>query len=76
MDKEKIKVPMLADEKRTVTKRYEVFVTIKWDSFRTAIPSTYILDKNHVIHYHYIGDSQFDRPSAEDILTKIDELPK
>lgn len=74
VDKEEIKIPILSDETRSVIKKYEVFVSIKWDSFRIAIPSTYILDKQHTIRYTYIGESQFDRPSIDDIFTKIEEI--
>ncbi len=74
VDKEGIKIPILSDESRQVIKRYEVFVPIKWDSFRIAIPSTYILDEDHVIRYSYIGDSQFDRPALEEIFSKVDEF--
>ena len=55
-------------------KQYEVFVPIKWDSFRIAIPSTYILDENHVIRYSYIGDSQFDRPALDEIFNIVNQV--
>ena len=55
-------------------KQYEVFVPIKWDSFRIAIPSTYVLDENHVIRYSYIGDSQFDRPAMDEVLNIVHEI--
>jgi len=74
VDKEGIKIPILSDEKRAVIKQYEVFVPIKWDSFRIAIPSTYVLDKNHLIQYSYIGDSQFDRPAVEEIIQMAKSL--
>lgn len=70
VDNEGIKIPILSDENRSVIKEYEVFVPIKWDSFRIAKPSTYILDKNHTISYSYIGDSQFDRPALDVIINK------
>jgi methyl-accepting chemotaxis protein len=57
-----------------VIKQYEVFVPIKWDSFRIAIPSTYVLDENHLIRYSYIGDSQFDRPAMDEILNIVQEI--
>ncbi len=72
VEAEGIKIPILSDESREVIKAYEVFVPIKWDSFRIAAPSTYILDNRHTIVYSYIGESQFDRPAIEDILEKID----
>jgi methyl-accepting chemotaxis protein len=71
---EGIKIPILSDEKRSVIKQYEVFVPIKWDSFRIAIPSTYVLDENHVIRYSYIGDSQFDRPAMDEILNIVQDI--
>ncbi|MBT2691594.1 methyl-accepting chemotaxis protein [Bacillus sp. ISL-55] len=55
-------------------KQYEVFVPVKWDSFRIAIPSTYVLDENHLIRYSYIGDSQFDRPALDEILNIVQEI--
>ena len=74
VDKEGIKIPILSDETREVIKQYEVFVPIKWDSFRIAIPSTYVLDENHVIRYSYIGDSQFDRPALDEIFNIVNEV--
>ncbi len=74
VDKEGIKIPIISDETREVIKQYEVFVPIKWDSFRIAIPSTYILDENHVIRYSYIGESQFDRPAIDGILNIVKEI--
>lgn len=76
VDTEGIKIPILSDEKRSVIKEYEVFVPIKWDSFRIAIPSTYILDETHTITYSYIGESQFDRPAIDDILRSLEDFPK
>lgn len=72
--KETIHIPILSDSSRRVIKSYEVFTPIKWDSFRIAIPSTYILDANHVIRYSYVGDSQYDRPAVEDLFTVINTL--
>jgi methyl-accepting chemotaxis protein len=69
-----IKFPILSDETREVIKAYEVFTPIKWDSFRIAIPSTYIIDENQTIRYSYIGENQADRPSAKEILEIIDTL--
>ncbi|MCY9695676.1 redoxin domain-containing protein [Paenibacillus alginolyticus] len=69
-----IKFPILSDETREVIKSYEVFTPIKWDSFRIAIPSTYIIDEHQTIRYSYIGENQADRPSAKEILEVIDTL--
>ncbi|OCT12303.1 hypothetical protein A8709_31210 [Paenibacillus pectinilyticus] len=69
-----IKFPILSDETREIIKAYEVFTPIKWDSFRIAIPSTYIIDENQVIRYSYIGENQGDRPSAKEILEVMDTL--
>ncbi|GFZ98368.1 hypothetical protein GCM10008018_50780 [Paenibacillus marchantiophytorum] len=74
VDANRIKFPILSDETREVIKSYEVFTPIKWDSFRIAIPSTYIIDENQMIRYSYIGENQADRPSAKEILEVIDTL--
>lgn len=70
-EKEKIRIPLLSDPTREVIKAYEVFTPIKWDSFRIAIPSTYLLDRQHVIRYSYIGESQFDRPDLDDLFRAL-----
>ncbi|TXK76976.1 redoxin domain-containing protein [Paenibacillus sp. N3.4] len=69
-----ITFPILSDETREVIKSYEIFSPIKWDSFRIAIPSTYIIDEKQTIRYSYIGENQGDRPSAKQILEVIDSL--
>ncbi|WP_139490397.1 redoxin domain-containing protein [Brevibacillus dissolubilis] len=71
---EQIKYPVFSDETREVIKAYEVFTPIKWDSFRIAIPSTYLVDSKGLIRYSYVGDSQFDRPTAQELLDVIDTL--
>lgn len=70
-----IKIPILSDETRKVIKQFEVFVPIKWDSFRIAIPASYLLDDQHIIRYSYVGDHQNDRPSAKEIMSIIEQLP-
>lgn len=75
VDKEEIKIPIASDKDRSIIKKYEIFVPIKWDSFQIAIPSTYILDQEHIIRYSYIGDSQFDRPVIEEIENVLKTLP-
>ncbi|WP_094700279.1 peroxiredoxin family protein [Brevibacillus laterosporus] len=73
-DSTKMPFPLLSDSTREVMKAYEVFTPFKWDSFRIAVPSAYLLDKEHVIRYAYIGSSQFDRPGVEDLLEEVQRL--
>ncbi|PWK11328.1 methyl-accepting chemotaxis protein [Tumebacillus permanentifrigoris] len=73
-DAHEIQIPVLADTTREVIKSYEIFTPIKWDSFRIAIPSTYILDSEHLIRYSYVGDSQYDRPAVQNLLYVIQSL--
>ncbi|WPS89189.1 peroxiredoxin family protein [Brevibacillus halotolerans] len=73
-DSTKLPFPMLSDSTREVIKEYEVFTPIKWDSFRIAVPSAYLMDKEQVIRYAYIGSSQFDRPGVEELLEEVQRL--
>lgn len=73
-DANQIRIPLLADTTREVIKSFEIYTPIKWDSFRIAIPSTYILDSEHLIRYSYIGDSQYDRPAVQNLLYVMQSL--
>ena len=66
--------PLLSDTSREVMKAYEVFTLLKWDSYRIAVPSTYVLDGNQEIRYVYIGSSQFDRPRVDEIISQATRL--
>ncbi len=41
-----------------------------------AVPSTFIVTRDHKIVYRKVGESVTDRPSPDDILKALDALPK
>jgi len=58
--------PILIDEDRKVTKGLGLFMT-EWNGSKVdqVIPSVYIIDKQGVLQFKYIGQSTWDRPSCD-----------
>ncbi len=58
--------PILIDDQRKVTKGLGLFMT-EWSGSKVdqLIPSVFILDKNGVLQFKYIGQNTWDRPSYE-----------
>lgn len=66
--------PLLVDEDRNVVKEYGVHVKVSWEAYNIARPATFILDREGVIRYEYVGSTQFDFPDDDDVLNVIDRL--
>ena len=66
--------PILIDEERKLTKRLGIFMT-EWSESKVdqLIPSVYIVDKNGVLQFKYIGQNTWDRP-GDAYLAKILEM--
>ncbi len=66
--------PILMDADRKVTKGLGLFVT-EWSGSRVdqLIPSEFIIDKNGVLMFKYMGQNTIDRPD-DDYLIKMVEL--
>lgn len=64
--------PVLADEKRQVSKDYGVYVKVNFESINIARPSTFILDGEGVIRYIFIASIQTEYPPDEDILAALE----
>ena len=58
--------PILIDEDRKVTKGLGLFMT-EWSGSKVdqVIPSVYIIDKQGVLQFKYIGQNTWDRPSYD-----------
>jgi len=58
--------PILIDEDRKVTKGLGLFMT-EWSGSKVdqVIPSVYIIDKQGVLQFKYIGQNTWDRPSCD-----------
>lgn len=63
--------PILIDEERKVTRGLGLFMT-EWSGSKAEqlIPSVFILDKNGILQFKYIGQNTWDRPGYE-YLAKI-----
>lgn len=74
LSKETFPYPLLVDEDRQVVKDYGVHVKVSWEAYNIARPATFILDREGVIRYEYVGSTQFDFPSDDDMLDALDRL--
>ena len=58
---------ILVDESREVLKAYGVWHRLGLDAWNIARPALFLIDSSGRIHYSFVGDSQEEFPSAEDI---------
>jgi peroxiredoxin len=65
---------ILVDESRDVLKAYGVWHRIGLDAWNIARPALFLLDSYGTIHYSYVGDSQEEFPSPEEIGAALDRL--
>ena len=62
---------ILIDETRDVVKAYGVWHRIGLDAWNISRPAVFLIDRDRSIRYAFIGKSQIDFPSHEDILKAI-----
>ena len=62
---------LLVDETREVTKAYGVWHRIGLDAWNIARPAVFLIEKDRSISYSFIGQSQREFPSLEEILRAI-----
>ena len=62
---------ILIDEKRDVVKTYGVWHRIGLDAWNIARPAVFLIDRDRSIRYSFIGTSQIQFPSHEEILKAI-----
>jgi len=67
----KISFPFLLDEDRSVTKTYGVYHMLGLDAFNIARPATFVVDRDKVVRFIYVGSSQTDRAPIEDIFKAL-----
>ena len=66
--KNPVPFPFLLDEDRTVTKLYGVYHRAGIDAINIARPATFVIGKDGIIRYIYVGSSQTDRSPVEEVL--------
>ena len=58
---------ILVDESREVLKAYGVWHRLGLDAWNIARPALFLIDTSSRIHYSFVGDSQEEFPSPEEI---------
>jgi methyl-accepting chemotaxis protein len=65
---------ILVDESREVLKAYGVWHRFGLDAWNIARPALFLIDSYGRIHYSFIGDSQEEFPSPEEIAAALTRL--
>jgi peroxiredoxin len=60
--------PFLLDEHRSVTKAYGVYHRIGMDAFNIARPATFVIGRDGVVRWIFVGESQTERAPLQDVL--------
>jgi methyl-accepting chemotaxis protein len=67
----KVPFDILVDETREVVKAYGVWQRIGLDAWNISRPAVFLIEKDRSISYSFIGQSQREFPSLEEILLAI-----
>jgi methyl-accepting chemotaxis protein len=62
---------ILVDESRDVLRAYGVWHRIGLDAWNIARPALFVVDRSGSIRYSFIGESQDEFPSHEEILREM-----
>lgn len=65
---------ILIDESRSVVKTYGVWHRAGVDAWNIARPALFLIDRDGSVRYSFIGSSQREFPSHEQILSELDRL--
>jgi peroxiredoxin len=71
LDQHPTPFPFLLDEDRNVTKAYGVYHRLGVDAINIAHPATFVIGRDGVIRYIYVGASQTDRAPVEPVLDAL-----
>ena len=73
-DRHNIRFPLLTDKNRDVIKNYGVHHRLGIDAYNIARPATFVIDKNEVIQFMYVGSHQFDLASHQSLIDCLKSL--
>jgi peroxiredoxin len=62
---------ILVDEDRAVSKRYGVWQRINYDAWNMAKPAVFVIDKSGVIRAVWVGETQAEFPSTDEIVRSV-----
>ena len=66
-----LRLNILIDESRDVTKAYGVWHWVGLDAWNIARPALFLIERDGSIRYSFIADSQQEFPSHDEILAAI-----
>ena len=65
---------ILIDQSRAVVKAYGVWHRAGLDAWNIARPALFLIDRDGSVRFSFIGSSQGEFPSHEQILSELDRL--
>ena len=71
-----VSFPFLLDEERKVTKTYGVYHLLGIDAINIARPATFVIGRDGIIRYLYVGSTQLDRAPVEEVLDALQRAAK
>lgn len=63
--------PVVADEDRSIAKRWDVYVRFNLESVHIARPASFVVGGDGALRFVRVGSNQFDRASLEDLWTAV-----
>lgn len=69
-----VSFPFLLDEDRSVTRAYGVYHMVGRDALNIARPATFVIERNGIIRFMYVGGSQEDRAPMADVMEAVRKL--
>src|ERR1043166_2025983 len=68
LEKRHVSFPFLLDEDRAVTKAWGGYNRIALDAYPIARPATFVVGRDGVVKFAYVGKSQTDRVVIESVI--------
>lgn len=69
--KRPVPFPVVADEDRSIAKRWNVYVRFNLESLHIARPASFVVGGDGSLRFVRVGSNQFDRASLEEVLSVI-----
>ena len=66
-----VSFPFLLDEDRAVTKAWGVYNRIALDAYNIAKPATFVVGRDGLVKYAYVGKSQTDRAPLAEVVASL-----
>ena len=73
-EKSGITFPLLVDKTRDVIKSYGVYHWLSLEAYNIARPATFVIDKDGIIKYMYIGSHQFDLVPQSEVIESLKQI--